>query len=449
MHCCTIIRTAALLLLLSQSPAAQAQPTADSPYSAYGFGDLLSNGQATQALMGGMSLGITEPFAVLLGNPASYASLVRPVFETGVAFRSTRSTSSTASTTLNDANFTGFDIGVPFARGKWGLAMGLMPYSDVGYSTSRTNPFDGGNVKYAYTGSGGLDRAFFGLGHTIYQHPTDSLGNTGMRVMVGADMNFIFGSIEQTREAIYPANTGYTNIRAFSSLVLRSPTADASVMWQGDLTRKVKKGGDNWRWSVGASVAMPARFRARYSNQVTTFVSSSGLETVRDTIPEAQGVKGKVELPMELGVGIGVQNARWAFMAEMKQQDWRNTEVDVPGYAMATSFRNSTTFGAAVRFKPAMEGNLLQRAVYRIGIQHAGAPLEIRAQELATNTATLGVSLPLNAAQTNSWFNFGAVLGQRGSTDEGLIKERYATVWIGVTFTPWRGERWFMAPKIQ
>ena len=220
-------------------------------------------------------------------------------------------------------------------------------------------------------------------------------------------------------------------------------------MWQGDLTRKLKKGEENWRWSVGASVALPARFRARYSNLVTTYAISSGIESVRDTITGAQGAKGTVDLPMALGLGIGVQNARWAFSAEMKQQDWRNTVVDVPGYSMATTFRNATTFGAAARFKPAMEGNLLERAVYRLGIHHAGAPLEVRAQELSSNSATFGVSLPLNAAQTNSWFNLGAVLGQRGSTDEGLIKERHATVWIGITFTPWRGERWFTAPKIQ
>ena len=449
MHFCTTIRTAALLLLLSLSPLANAQPTGNSPYSAFGFGDMLSNGQATQALMGGASLAVTEPFAVLLGNPASYAALVRPVFETGAAFRSTRSSTVSASTKQNDANFTGFDIGVPFAKGKWGLALGLAPYSDVGYSTTNTSLFDGGSVKYEYTGSGGLDRAFFGIGHTVYQHPTDSLGNTGSRILVGADLNFIFGSIEQTRDAVYPANMGYANLRTFSSLILRSPTADASVIWQGDLTRKKNKGNDNWRWSVGASVALPANFRARYTNLVTTYTTSSGIDNIRDSVPSEHDLKGRIEIPVALGLGIGVQNARWAFTAEVKQQDWRNTKVEVPGYTMPTTFRNSMAFSAAARFQPAMEGNLLQRAVYRLGVRHAGAPLEIRAQELATNAATMGISLPLNAAQTNSWFNLGAVLGQRGSTAEGLINERYVTVWIGLTFTPWRGERWFMAPKIQ
>ena len=142
MHFRTFIRTAALLLVLDLGLAtASAQGNGDSPYSAYGFGDLLPTGQVSQALMAGTGLAITEPYSVLLGNPASYSALARPVFEAGIAFRSTRSSSSVKSASGNDANFTGFSIGVPFANGKWGLAMGLTPFSDVSYSTAREVAF--------------------------------------------------------------------------------------------------------------------------------------------------------------------------------------------------------------------------------------------------------------------------------------------------------------------
>lgn len=428
---------------------ALAQATGDSPYSAYGFGDMLSAGQAAQALMGGTGLAFTEPFTVLMGNPASYAALARPVFETGAAFRSTRASSASASTTVKDANFTGFNIGVPFARGKWGLALGLSPFSDVGYSISRTAPFQDGNVMYKYKGSGGIDRAYFGLGRKIYQEAADSLGNTGTSVLVGADLNFFFGSMEETRDAVYPAGLGYSNVRAFTSLILRAPGADASVVWQGDLTRKRNKDGDNWRWSVGASAQLPVDFNARYTRSVTTYTTNSGIETARDTVPTGQETKGSVKFPVALGLGIGIHNARWSFAVEVKQRDWSASMVDVPGYALASPLRSTTVLAAAARFQPAVEGPLFSRTIYRMGLRQAPAPQEVMGRTLTTSAATIGLSLPLNAAQTNSWLNLGAEFGQRGTTDAGLIKERYATLWVGLTFTPWRGERWFMAPKIQ
>ena len=450
MHLCTFNRTAALLFILDIGfGTVSAQGIGDSPYSAYGFGDLLSTGQVSQALMAGTGLAISEPYSVLLGNPASYAALARPVFEVGLTFRSTRSSSSLRSASTNDANFTGFSIGVPFAKGKWGLALGLTPYSDVGYSTARNADFDGGNVDYQYTGSGGLDRVFMGLGRTLYAQRADTVGNRGTQVRIGADFNFIFGSIEQTRNAVYDPSSGYYNTRNFTALVLRAPTAGASLLWQGDLTKKKVKDADSWRWSVGASVNLPTVFKARYTDLVTTYTVNSNITTVRDTTLNDQGVRGRVVFPVAYGLGIGVQDARWAFTVEVKQQDWSAVEYEVPGYGMPTPLRSALTSAGAVRFQPAVEGNVLHRAVYRAGFRHTDAPQEIRGFGLSGNTATLGISFPLNSVQTNSWLHVGGEFGQRGSTEDGLVRERYAALWVGFAFTPWRGERWFTPPRIQ
>ncbi|MBZ0207712.1 MAG: hypothetical protein K8H89_15455 [Flavobacteriales bacterium] len=443
-------RTAALLLIIDLGMvAAFAQGGGDSPYSAYGFGDLVPSGQVSQTLMAGTGLALTEPYGVILGNPASYAALARPVFEAGAAFRHTRTTSSQASSTRKDAEFMGFSLGVPFAKGKWGLALGLTPFSEVGYSTSQSSGLDEGTVKYLYSGNGGLDRAYFGLGHTLYAQRADSVGNAGTRVTLGADFNFIFGSIEQTREALYSQDAGYNNIKVFSALVLRAPTADASVMWQGDLTRKKHRDDVNWRWTAGASISFPASLRAKYSNLVTSYTSRFGIEAVRDTIANDQGLKGQVEVPVSLGFGLGIQNARWGFTAEVKQQDWSAATIEVPGYSLPAPLRNAIFYGAAARFQPGTDGGVFHRVVYRMGLKYAQAPQEVRGSGLESAAATVGISFPLNAVQTNSWLHLGGEFGQRGSTENGLIQERYATLWVGVAFTPWRGERWFTPPKIQ
>lgn len=450
MHFPTTIRTTALLLIVELGvPAAMAQGVGQSPYSAYGLGDLVPTGQATQAMVAGTGLAITEPFSLIPGNPASYASLVRPVFEGSFSLRSTYTSSTDASNAQLDGQFTGFSVGVPFAQGKWGLGIGLAPYTEVGYSTSSADEIEGDPVTYTYSGSGGLDRAFLGLGTVLYQQQADSVGNAGMRLSFGADFNFLFGSIEQTREAVRSYDGGFSNTRAFSSLFLSAPTAGTSLIWQGDLTKKRHRDDDNWRWSIGLSATLPANFNAEYSNLVSSYTVLSGIESQRDTIEQSDKTKGHVEVPFRAGAGIGVQNRRWAFSVEMQQQDWSAINVAVPGYVWDSPLRGAATYAAAARFRPGLEGNVFQRSVYRMGIRQRVAPQEVRGTELVEQALSLGISIPLNAVQTNSWLHVGGEFGQRGTTDGGLLRERHAALWIGLTFTPWRGERWFTPTKIQ
>lgn len=449
MHYCTLIRTVTSLLLLEVAGGAIAQGTSGSPYSAYGFGDVIRSSQVTQAIMGDVGVAFTEPYSLVLANPASYVGLDRPVFESGIALRSTHFLSDEGDAFRKDINFTGFTIGVPFAKGKWGLALGMVPYTDVDYVTSSNEAFDEGTVEYTYTGTGGLQRAFFGLAHTIYQHPTDSLGNTGVRVMLGANFNYIFGNSEQTREANYPANAGFTNTRAFSSLVLHAPNADIGLLWQGDLIRKTRKDGRGWRYNIGVTTQLPVDFAAKASELVTSYTSSSGIVAVRDTIFVSYGLKGRIEIPYSLGIGASVQNARWLFTAEIRTRDWSALKLDVPSYGLPAPLSATTAMAVGARFRPSNEGSLFKRAVYRAGLRHEVGPLEVHDRVLTQDAVSCGVSLPLNAVQTNSFLHLGGEYGQRGTTDDGLLEERYFAFWVGFTFTPWRGERWFSPPKIQ
>lgn len=445
----TMKRTLALLLLVDLGlGAVTAQDGGGSPYSAFGLGDMITTGQATQAMMAGAGLGLPEPYSLVPGNPASYTALHRPVFEVAGLFRSRNISSSLASSTRKDARFMGFTIGVPFSRGNWGLGMGLSPVSEVDYLLARNTTIGADPVQYKYTGSGGLNKAFFGLGRTLYRQRTDSLGNAGHRVTVGADFNFLFGNLTQTRDAIYPRDLGYNNVRAFSTMILRTPMFNASLMWQGDLTRKKHRDDGNWRWTVGLSANLPASFNARYREEVYTYVVAAGVENIRDTTGFSES-KGNIRLPLGTGIAIGVQNQQWGVTLEMRQRDWGATEVEVPGYSMAAPMQEAVSMIGAVRYQPGTEGSAFNRSVYRLGIRHDREAQMVRGQGLGGSTLSAGLSVPLNAMQTNSWLHIGGEFGQRGGTDDGLLRERQFALWVGVTFTPWRGERWFTPFKIQ
>jgi hypothetical protein len=58
------------------------------------------------------------------------------------------------------------------------------------------------------------------------------------------------------------------------------------------------------------------------------------------------------------------------------------------------------------------------------------------------------VSLPLMANTTRSRLNIGGEFGERGTLENGLLRERYATLLVGITITPDLREGWFKKRRI-
>ncbi len=481
-----------LALLLEAAPLC-AQTISGSPYSAYGFGDLLYSGSVTSALMGGTGIAYTEPFGVLSSNPASYASsrqldlggLVRPTFEVGVRGMFMDRRNASASRRSADAGFSGFNLGIPFGRGRWGMAFGLNPFSDVGYSLSQATNEQGVDVTYEYLGSGGLNRVYAGLGRVLFQGKGDTLGDLGDRLTLGGNFDFLFGGIEQTRKANYPVGQNYTNTSAYSSLVLRAPggsfgmqfstqlisraTVDSALVrrekrlrsrierWRMEhpglthpRTDHHRRDAHPWRMTFGATVGLPTVFSATNTDLITTYYrNTSGVETTIDTLPSFGTVEGRLTFPLAYGLGISVNDQRWMATAEVRRRDWSGLKVDVDGFNLPAPLRSSTTYALGMRFTPARDGSLWQRTTYRAGLRYADDYLQVGGQALTSMTTSLGASFPLNAAQTNSQFHIGVDHSRRGSTDPGLVREDLINLWIGVSITPWKLERWFRPYQIQ
>lgn len=485
-YCSMLIRPLAFLTVVGISASAEAQ-IADqgSPYGAYALGELFFGGHAPEAMMGGVGLAYTEPVCVLANNPASYAHLEVPVLQGSGRLYFTSQQSTGAKSTWSDGGFTGFSLGVPFGKGKWGMALGLLPYSDVSYSFDQDASFEGGAVQYEYRGSGGLSRVFAGCSRVLWSQRPDSTGNAGHRLTLGANFDFLFGSVEQTRNAIYPSGSLYTDAKAYSSLVLRAPTADIGLLFEGQLIPRssvaaaIKRRTDRhaartrawrdahpgatpphadrrareaeaWRYTIGATIAPPAVVNAIDIDLVTSFIrGSSGLETTIDTIRYNGEVEGTLTLPASFGIGFCIHNSRWMVTAEARQRDWSALKVDIAGFDLPGRLRSSTTFSIGGRFTPTFDGNLFQRTTYRIGARYAEDYLELQGTPLNRVSIGLGASIPVNAAQTNSRLHLGVEFSQHGQTDNGLLREGTVTAWFGVSVTPWKRERWFRRYQIQ
>ncbi|HRH37007.1 MAG TPA: hypothetical protein PK760_01600, partial [Flavobacteriales bacterium] len=95
-------------------------------------------------------------------------------------------------------------------------------------------------------------------------------------------------------------------------------------------------------------------------------------------------------------------------------------------------------------------GKFFKYTNYRMGVRHANDYLGINGTNLTQTGLSVGACFPLVGGNAQSRINIGAEFGQRGTTAKGLLRERYADVYIGITITPGRANEptWFVKRRI-
>lgn len=445
--------TTALLSAALMCEHASAQDVQGSPYSSYGLGDMVGTPQVAQAAMGGTGVAVVDEFGMVGGNPAAYPWLKRPVFNIGGVWRRTTASNGTVKQVRSDAKLLGFDLGVPFGKGRMAIALGLRPVSSTGYQVNQTAAISTGeSVRFLYAGAGGLNRAYAGFGATVSQR-VDTLKNTE-RLSLGVDVNYLFGDIEQTRKTYYPLGVGYYNTFAFNALNLGSdfspPSLRFGAIWQGTLDRRRSKDDTGWwEYLVGATMEHGARMNATITDLTTSFTLVNGVESLKDTVAPLTETAGSIRLPDAFGLGITLRSAVWSLTAEARMRDWSAYEMDVPGYASPASLGSSTTVALGASFHAAGAGSasgFLQRAWWRMGLRLTDDYLIVNGAQLNDRAISAGVSLPLLGSLSRTRLDLGFEYGQRG--EEDLLQERYMNVFFGISYTPF-GERWFERRRLE
>jgi hypothetical protein len=236
-----------LLFVLFFASRAWAQTTTgtpsgtSNPYSRYGLGELENKGFAQMAAMGRAFTAFENdtlaPVFINAGNPAALASLQLATFEVGGKTNFNFLQSGDIKNKTNNTYLSYISIGFPLGR-KAGMAVGVSPYSNIGYKISDTNTVENiGLVKTIYSGEGGLNQVFLGVGYKPFKNvysnfrkssKYDTLAKSGnwkairnKRILkttlsslaLGANGYFVFGDLDNTTDVVYPSNQTYFNTR--------------------------------------------------------------------------------------------------------------------------------------------------------------------------------------------------------------------------------------------
>jgi hypothetical protein len=125
--------------------------------------------------------------------------------------------------------------------------------------------------------------------------------------------------------------------------------------------------------------------------------------------------------------------------ADFSMQDWSKALF----LNVSDSLTKSKTIRVGAEYTPKRTDlkSYMNRVSYRAGFRATDSYLNLKGNQIKDYGISFGVGLPFR--RTNTSFNISFELGTRGTTSNGLVKENYGIINIGVTFYDY----WFIKRK--
>jgi len=412
-----------------------AQEGTTSPYSFYGIGSLKFKGTAENVSMGGLSI-YTDSIHVNLRNPSSYAGNLLTndgqgqiiKFAVGGSSSNTTLNTNSASDKTNAATFDYLALSIPM--GRLGMSLGLMPYTSVGYKLISVQQED--VLDYRYQGEGGVNKAFLGFGYLVSEN-----------LKIGIDASYNFGSIQNDVLNFRYDDEGEPLLyhsREVNRSELSGLNFNLGLSYTPMITEKLQL-TSSFTFSPKADITS-----TNQRNFATVFVSESGQEiTVNEISADLEILnlaKTVLTLPSKTAVGFGLgEKRKWFLGAEytfLKTSEFSNEIFNFDN----TTYEDASTISVGGFLVPQFNAfSYWKRVVYRAGLRFENSGLKIENESINEFGISFGVGLPVGREFNN--INFGVEVGQRGTTNQNLVKENFVNFQISLSLN----DRWFRKRK--
>jgi hypothetical protein len=387
-----------------------AQNNPSSPYSRYGLGQLSNRNTIFCTSMGGLSQGVQMPYVINSGNPASYNSFdsLGFIIDGSLILMNTKSQTDLLQQTSSYSSLGYFNVGFTIFKG-WKTAIGIQPFSDVGYKISSTGTDTSlGNHTYRYIGSGGLTQIYWG----------NSL-RLARGLSIGLNTSYLFGTISRERILEFEDMT-----------ILGLDTKNKNYVhgFHFLLGAQYKKSFKNdYYLLLGATAGLKTSLKASDDVFTTTFILNTNRSYVtKDTTENFTNKSGNISLPLTAGGGFTFgKEDKFLIGVDLNWQNWSKYTIFDVNDSLSDSYQ--VAVGAMYVTNP-QSTKFFQKIRYRAGFRYAKSYLDLKNTNINEFGINFGLSIPMR--KKNS-INIGIEFGQKGTVANNLIKESYTRVSIG------------------
>ena len=419
--------TLCALLLTMVTGMAIAQNNTNSPYTRYGYGDLSDQSFGNSKAMGGIAFGLRDGAQINPLNPASYTAIdsLTFIFEGGVSLQNMNI--SGGGVKLNAKNSSFDYLAMQFRlHPRVAMSIGLLPFSNVGYSVSESNeatetsPYSTKSL----TGEGGLHQLYVGAGVKVLKN-----------LSVGVNASYFWGDITRSLTQLY-ANTAsaYSYIRQ-NAVSVSDYKLDFGLQYTQEFNKKHSA-------TIGAVYSPKHKLNNDYT--VTTQASST----------VSQDWDATLEVPNTFGVGFTYNyDKRLTVGLDYSLQQWSKTKfgVNTSDDAVREDFDETYTYcdrhkiSVGAEYIPNLIGrSYLSHIKYRLGAYYTTPYYKIGGKDAAREygvTAGFGLPVPRSRSILSISGQFVRVSGQEST----FVNENIFRVSIGLTFN----ERWFFKRRVE
>lgn len=417
--------TLCALLLTMVTGMAIAQNNTNSPYTRYGYGDLSDQSFGNSKAMGGIAFGLRDGAQINPLNPASYTAIdsLTFLFEGGVSLQNMNISGSGVK--LNAKNSSFDYLAMQFRlHPRIAMSIGLLPFSNVGYSVSDSKVDNGVSQTRSFTGDGGLHQLYGGIGVKVLKN-----------LSLGVNASYFWGDITRTRTIIYPATSeSYSYIQQMG-VSISDYKLDFGAQYTLDFNKKHSM-------TIGAVFSPKHKLNNDYT--VTTQVSTTNSNNLDATL----------ELPNTFGVGFTYNyDKRLTVGADYSLQQWAKTKfgIKTSDGDVREDFNETYTYcdrhkiSVGAEYIPNLMGrSYLSHIKYRLGAYYTTPYYKIGGKEATREygvTAGFGLPVPRSRSILSVSGQFVRISGQ----ESAFVNENIFRVSIGLTFN----ERWFFKRRVE
>jgi long-subunit fatty acid transport protein len=296
----------------------------------------------------------------------------------------------------------------------WTGGFGITPFSTVGYRITSTKTVVGTIDEFTadLTGSGGLTQFYFDNAYTLFNH-----------LSLGFTTSYVFGTITSS-ETIFYENIPNV-ITSTETAQLNKILVDFGFQYFFNLNKKS-------RLSVGGVFGNTHKLNFKEEVKI---IQGNG-QVFEEEITQ----EGTFDFPLYAGGGISLDwDHKLSINADYMFRNWSAINAVNPQF----SYVNTNAYRLGVEYIPGRmnEFGFMGRIAYRAGFYHEGYYVEINSKAIDETGFSVGLGIPFlkNKTSVNVSYNSGV----RGSTNNGLIRERYHSVVLSFSLHDW----WFLKTK--
>ncbi|MBQ7773806.1 MAG: hypothetical protein IJ383_07050 [Bacteroidales bacterium] len=419
-------------LFLAFGPKAVSQDTdalgTYTPYSLFGIGDIQRQGTAFNMGMGGIGTGVRDNRVINYLNPASITErdTLSFMLDFGLVMKNFYNTDKNVESAYNTANMQNVIFTAPIYK-KSALIVGVTPYSSIGYKFQSKEQDKEliakyGDISYEKYGTGSINQLFAG-----------AAVNLSKNVAVGAEMIYYFGALNRYSNVSFDSDASVRNINTGWDYDVRALSGRIGVQYFGNIAK-------NTILTVGATYRLKSQLDGDHTSYALA-VSSSTMDTVK--LVTSPGYK--VDIPSEISLGFSIKKQdKWMVGFDYTRQDWKGSFFgETPGVDFKPSVASSFRVGFEYIPNRYDIRYYLKRATYRFGAYYDKSYVNIAGNQVNAAGITLGMSMPIFR-----WYNaltWSVDLGQRGSLENGMVRERYVQVNLNFNLH----DMWFIKKRYQ